>query len=286
MRVQSVSQGAGGHPNEDLVAVFEHGAVTDLLVIDGGSSVAERNYIDEEAGDVVWLTQGFAKALAASLAIGRTQEDSLAMALELLGRDFRQRCAGCEPPLHAWPIAALSWLRITHGETGHHLRLYALGDCKSLVGAAGRDVADLDPYVNPQEAVLQAEIGKLLGEGVTDADTRRARLLPLLRARREAQNMAPAPSILCVRPQGAFDARIREVELAPGASVLAMTDGFYRLVDSYGVYSDGRLLHAALDCGLPALLGELRTHEATLAANATFAVKRADDASAILWTAA
>jgi hypothetical protein len=37
-----------------------------------------------------------------------------------------------------------------------------------------------------------------------------------------------------------------------------MTDGFYRLVDTYGLYTDASLLQACADGGLEALLAELR----------------------------
>lgn len=283
MAVQGISAGAGKHGNEDLVMTVETGDVTDLLVIDGGTSVADRDYIDEENGDVVWFVQGVGAALKATVAAHRTQEESLALALDALRAEFRRRTAGLDMPTYAWPIAALTWIRIVPAEPGHRLQLYALGDCTTLAHAPETGVMDLDPFVNPQEAILKAEIAKLAGEGVTDPDARRLRLLPLLRARRESQNLDPSPITLCLHPQGRFAARTRELVLPPGASVLAMTDGFYRLVDTYGLYTDEQLVERCLDAGPSQLLAELRAHEQGLADS--LAVKRADDASAILWRA-
>jgi len=109
-------------------------------------------------------------------------------------------------------------------------------------------------------------------------------MLQMLRARRESQNLAPAPGVLCLDPNGPFQARLRSVELAHDASVLVMTDGFYRLVDLYGLYTDATLVEACITHGLKAQLDELRNYEATSARTAERAVKASDDASAAIWT--
>jgi hypothetical protein len=61
-----------------------------------------------------------------------------------------------------------------------------------------------------------------------------------------------------------------------------MTDGFYRLVDTYGLHTDASLLQACAGGGLEALLAELRQHE-DASGGAGLAVKQADDASAVAW---
>jgi hypothetical protein len=52
--------------------------------------------------------------------------------------------------------------------------------------------------------------------------------------------------------------------VAHGATLLAMTDGFYRLADPYGLYAPAQLVDACAGPGL--------------------AVKAADDAAAVMWT--
>ncbi|MEH6434251.1 hypothetical protein [Massilia sp. DD77] len=285
MRVQTVSSGAESDANEDVVVFHEAPGRLDLLVIDGGTSVAERHYIDPERGDVVWFAQGFADQLVRYADTGLAQHECAHRAAASLHEEFIRRAGGIEVPLHAWPIGAMTWARIEDGEQGRRLRLYSLGDCTTLLYTPEAGVADLDPFVNPQEAVLQAEIARLLAQGVTDAAQRRARLLPMLRARREAQNSWPSPSILCLKPAGPFAARTVEHELPPGSSLLVMTDGFYRLVEPYGLYTSEELALRCLDLGLDAVLDELRAYERVSFGGAALAVKRADDASAILWQA-
>jgi len=62
-----------------------------------------------------------------------------------------------------------------------------------------------------------------------------------------------------------------------------MTDGFYRLVDPYGLYDSAALARRCRSAGLAPLMDELRVFERARA-DAALAVKSADDASALLWT--
>jgi hypothetical protein len=283
MPLQQVSSGALDGHNEDLVAVIEHTGCTDIVIMDGASSVAERDYIDLEAGDVVWFVNTFAAALAevASKEIG--QQQSVLLALERVKSRFDERAGEATIPLYAYPLAALAWIRITDTGDGATLNLYCLGDCKVFLLGPGKDVADLDPWVNPQEAIVQAQIAQLAAQGLTDAADRRERLLPMLRARREAQHSADAPGGLCLLPRGPFAARRYTLRADPGAMLLAMTDGFSRIVDTYHLCSIDELAQRCLRGELPALLAGLRAFESGQSASASMTVKRADDASAVTW---
>jgi hypothetical protein len=285
MKIEHISAGANPNSqhNDDHIAVFTSAGVSDIVVIDGGSSVAERDYIDEVRGDVAWFVHAFADALQTMLTPGRDQPDCVRMAIAEVRAQFRQLATSRDAPVHAWPIAAMTWLRISHHDETAHATLYSLGDCKTLLYTTSGPCIDLDPFVNPQEAVLQDVIARLTADGIEDPASRREQMLPMLRARREAQNLAPAPGVLCLDPNGPFQARLRSVELVHDASVLVMTDGFYRLVDLYGLYTDAALVAACISRGLETQLEELRNFEATGARTAARAVKAADDASAALW---
>ncbi|WP_312485427.1 hypothetical protein [Massilia timonae] len=217
MKITYISAGATSHRNDDHVAVFEHAGATDILVIDGGTSVTERDYLDRVHGDVTWFVHAFTAALEQELAPGRSQQECVHAAIDAVRARFEEIIGQDAMPLHAWPIAAMTWMR-------------------------------------------------------------------MLRARREFQNTQPAPTVLCLRPNGAFQARVRSLDLKPGTSLLIMTDGFYRLVDPYGRYTDRALVGACLERGLLAMLDELRTHESVSGGTGVRAVKAADDASAAIWT--
>jgi Protein phosphatase 2C len=277
----SVSSGAGGNANEDHVAVLEQDGAADIVVLDGASPVARRNYIDGESGDVAWFVRRFGAAFGKALAGRGAQEQVVRAALDEVRAEFHARTAGSAVPVHAWPIAAMTWIRILPGRGACELLLYCLGDCKTLLLRPDGAVRDLDPYVNPQEAVVLDALAALARDGVADPAARRERLLPMLRRRREEQNTAPYPPALCLAPAGPFAARRHAVRAEPGSMLLAMTDGFYRLADPYALYTDAGLARACARGGLEPLLAELRAHER--AAGAGLALKPADDASAVAW---
>ena len=283
--LEYLAAGATAERNDDHVAVFNHAGVTDILVIDGGTSVAERDYVDPVQGDVAWFVHAFTHAIGRELAPGRRQQDCVHAAMQMVAEEYENATKERAAPLYAWPIAALTWLRIEERNGVAWAGLYSLGDCKSLLYTPAGGCVDLDPFVNPQDAVLQSEIARLRAAGITDAEERRAHMLPMLRARREFQNTVPEPTILCLRPNGAFKPRLLDVEVNAGARLLVMTDGFYRLVDPYGLYTNAGLVKACLERGLVAMLGELRSFEENTNGTGKRAVKAADDASAVIWRA-
>lgn len=283
MHIDIVSSGAQGQHNEDWAGSYGTPDRTDLVILDGGTSVADRDYIDQVDGDVVWFVKRIAAALGGGIDAGFDQESAVHRAVELSHQEFRARTHGQEVPLHAWPIAALGWVRAERHEAGHSLHGYCLGDCKLLLRTPDGAVSDLDPFVNPQEAILRAEIAKLQTDGLQDPVARRERLLPLLRTRRAFQNTVADTNVLCLHPNGRFGARIFSVEAPSGSAVLLATDGLFRLVDVYGLHTEASLFALCLEHGLDAALDQLRRHEADTRAMASGSVKAADDASGILW---
>jgi hypothetical protein len=277
-----VSSGAAGHANEDHAAVFEQDGLADIVMLDGGSSVAQQDYIDRDGGDVAWFVRRFSAAFGASLAQRVPQEQAVRSAVDTVRAEFEDRTAGLAVPVYAWPIAAMTWVRIMPAGAASELIVFCLGDCKALLLRPDGSVQDLDPWTNPQEAVVQDAIAALVREGIGDAALRRERLLPMLRRRREEQNTAMQPQSLCLAPAGPFAARRYTVRAERGATLLVMTDGFYRLVDPYGLHTDPSLLRACARGGLEYLMAELRQHEQA-SGGAGMAVKQADDASAVVW---
>ncbi|MFZ6760217.1 hypothetical protein ACO0K9_23700 [Undibacterium sp. Ji50W] len=275
MLIDSLSTAASTNKNEDLVSSFTHQDGTlELLVFDGASSVSDRHYLDTGAGDPAWFVQQCAVALKQVATPALSQADSMQLALQALLEQYNALLEAAAMPCYAWPIAALTWLRI-HAN-GEEVSIYALGDCKSFLLEANASFIDLDPYDNPQEVILKSAIDALRHEGL-DEQARWARLLPMLRERRVSQNMNPQPSILCLYPHGRFAAREHHIKLKQSDRVLIMTDGFYRLVDSYHLYDTAGLMQACVTRGLPAMMQKLREHEAGKSGGMT--VKKADDAT-------
>lgn len=285
MTTEHLSSAPGDGTNEDLVRVFEAPGCTDILVLDGATSLADAHYVDPARGDVAWFVASFADALATAIGPGVAQAQAVERAIGAVGQAYRRAAGGQAVPAYAQPLAAMTWIRIQPGPDHLAVSLYCLGDCKAFAVHADGAVAELDPYANPYEDVLQDALAALAREGVHDAGERRARLLPMLRARRASQHAAAAPEALCLAPQGPFRAREHALRLPHDTAVLAMTDGFYRLADPYGLMSFEDLGRRCRREGVAALMRELRQFEAARLAEGALAVKRADDASAVIWTA-
>jgi hypothetical protein len=285
MRYSLVSSAGNGRVNEDLVAVHEGTGCTDIIVMDGATPLTAQRWIGAGASDPAWFVRQFAADLGAVLHRAGTQDALLRQALSATRAAYRTVVSGPPAPPHAWPVATLSWVRLRHGRAGapDTLELYCLGDSKLLLVDAEGRARDLDPFDNPAEREVLAAVAALVAEGVDDAGARWERLLPMLQERRHAQNTAAHPQVLCLEPRGAFAARTATLAAPRDGLLLAMTDGFYRLVDTYRLYDDAALGAACLGRGLDALVDELRGFEAGAAAAAGITAKRADDASAVAW---
>jgi hypothetical protein len=283
MKIKKISVGANGGHNEDLIAVYKSGGFTDIVIMDGGTSVAERDFIDGDIGDVVWFARNFSSSLEKTISRGRSQGESVSLAIKEVHALFREKTSGVPVPLYAYPIAAVTWVRIIQTEDSVTLKIYCLGDCKTFLLLADKSVVDLDPYINPQESILREEIIRLSEEGVIDGAARKERLMPMLRARREFLNTSDSPSVLCLAPNGPFNAREYTVQIEPGSMLLAMTDGFYRVVDTYQLHAIEELASLCRRGDLESIVKELRDFETACLGSASLSVKRSDDASAVTW---
>lgn len=282
MSVAVVSEGSNRRSNEDWAGTIVTERHIDLIIIDGATSVSDKNYIDPDKGDVVWFVNSFTSELSAAIKSDMGQDEAVHVAIGRLWEQFSRRINGIDVPVYAWPIAAMTWIRLTEAGEGWDLELYCLGDCKALMRNPDGSVCDLDPFVNPQEAIVRLATAKLSVDRIVDPAIRRAHLLPMLRARREEQNCMANTNALCLRPNGRLNPRKYQRMVSAGTAVLAMTDGFYRLVDVYGLHTPETLAALCVTASPQAALAQLRSFEATTT-NAGLSVKQADDASAIVW---
>jgi hypothetical protein len=286
---EAVTDGGGASLNEDLVRVFGPDGADgplDILVIDGDTSLVAPG---EDGGnlDVVWFVARFADEFGRVRSGNADRAALLAQAAHAASQAYAARTAGRELPPYAWPVASLAWLRIEQrsGGDGWRTHVTSLGDCKVLLRAPDGAVRDLDPIDNAQEASLYDEVAQLRAGGVLDPKARFERMLPLLRARRTAQNIDPAPVVLSARPQGPYATRQGSFAVAPGAMLLVTSDGFWRPVEPYGECTAHEFARRCAVDGLDAVLARLRAWEAGAGGAGSLAVKRADDASAVAWHA-
>jgi len=281
--ISRVSAGASPGRNDDCVSYYIHNNDTvDLWIIDGASAVTTRSYIDHKRGDPAWFVLRVNNYFNRNTCLMKTPGEVVCLAADAVRKRVEKHIGFRTMPLYARPIAALTWVRISRRKTSWHLELYALGDCKSLL-QCGTEVHNLDPYINSFEERLQRKVRESR-ERVTGDEHKQGQLIAsMLRRRRESQNIARHPSVLCLDRQGAFAARQRHyIAACKPLRVLLMTDGFYRLVDKYHKYSNRQLLDVCVVQGLKGALRELRTCEAESTSARSTLLKKADDASAVL----
>ena len=92
MTTHHLSSAPGSGTNEDLIRVFEAEGLTDLLVLDGATSVADANYVDQQRGDVAWFTHAFADALAQAIGPGVSQAQAVRRAVGTVRQAYHQAC--------------------------------------------------------------------------------------------------------------------------------------------------------------------------------------------------
>ena len=67
--IKQITSAANKH-NEDLVRIYRSAHFTDIVIMDGASSVGTRNFIDNVIGDVAWFVRTFRRKPAGSMEEG------------------------------------------------------------------------------------------------------------------------------------------------------------------------------------------------------------------------
>jgi hypothetical protein len=131
---------------------------------------------------------------------------------------------------------------------------------------------------------LRIKTGPLRLKSMTQAGIIR-KFRPLIRKSRQARNRPGGYGILEANP-ACLDF-VQYIAMENPRSILLCTDGFYRLVETYGAYTDEGLMEGACKVGVESLLQKLRAIEADDAGCRRYPrIKPRDDATAICLTAA
>jgi len=172
------------------------------------------------------------------------------------------------------PSGSLAMLRVKDGVA----EMSSLGDCRILHGD-GRSFGTSG--VTALDERLVAEVVALKQQGVSHGDIWQ-QLLPMTRRHRALMNRPEGYWTTDLSGAGLDHIEIEQVPARGGDHFLLMSDGFYRLVDTYQRYTYATLMTAA-QRGLRALLRELRDIEAADSECRTYPrLKLRDDATAVL----
>jgi hypothetical protein len=225
------------------------------VLLDGAATRAEER-VSRAANDTVWLVRRFADEFARSAA-GDVPE-RVERARALLSREYAALCIAASLTPSESPFACLAIVE----HAAERLELFNMGDQTTLVRLCDGSVQRFgESAVRELDRRALAQLGRERDAGVEPHAERLARIGPLLLSHRAQRNRLPGYDVLDVSSGGAERFERRSLEAAVARDVLMMTDGFYRLVDTFGCYTDATLFAALERLGLAALLAQLREIE-------------------------
>lgn len=285
--IDALSRPGGKGANEDLFGVWGDTRQGTAWVLDGATGLGGRDLVPGAASDAAWYV---AELDAALRALSPETLPVPALFHQCLNR-VADRYAGLVAPPEAGgasalpryvlPSAAGAWVR---WDGDGHLDYAGLGDCRALwkpVGEATRTLGGEELVLS--DSFINAAVRRLQAEGEADPAVRFQRLMAGLRHIRSHMNLPGGYWVLGIHPQAA-DHLVREsLLLGQGGTLILLSDGFYRLVDTYHAYSADGLVNAARARGLTALYQELCRIEAEDADCSRHPrLKPSDDATALI----
>jgi hypothetical protein len=276
LNVVEIISAAAGAVNDDRAG----SAGACVWVIDGATDCAPERYLPGES-DAAWLAAKFhSQLLARAKEAEGTLPDLLAEITASVHEDFHREHIRKLADRGHQPSAAALIGRLRDGV----LEAAGLGDCQLFAAQPGccASLYGVDRSRLGDRAAIK-RIQKAMKEHGLDWHSAHAKVKPGGRIARRMMNKPGGYGVLSI-DMAPLDLIHREaIPLESGARLLLATDGFTRLYEVFGLYSEETLLEAAFEKGLAALIAELRALEAKdESCERAARVKARDDASAIL----
>jgi serine/threonine protein phosphatase PrpC len=260
--------------NDDSFAYREGAAI----VLDGATGLGDS--LMPGLSDAAWLSRFGANRIMSYLGDGATPQEAVTAALFDAQTSFEQLRR--REPADRYEIPFASMMLAVADESAIDFLWY--GDCAAIVQHADGRVAIVGEAI--EKRANEARQAKKLAEskGVPVASTSsRAEFLPALRKGRNRVNTPEGTYLFGPEVIAADHTDSQRLDIAPGAHVLLVSDGFLALVSDYGRYDLGGLVEAAKTTGLPTLMQELRDIEDKDPDGGQFPrFKKSDDATAVL----
>lgn len=227
------------------------------VLLDGATPKASFA-VSPRANDTVWLVRRFIELWPTLAARAGGVAERAELARLALRDELEGLCAKAGATPDEGPFACLA---IAH-DTGAHVELLNMGDLTLLLRGSGGPVRRLgESAVRELDRRAIAGIERALAAGVVPHAKRLLGIAPELRENRSLRNVLPGyevlePSVRCLDRFQRWTFGRSDVH-----DLLLMSDGFYRLVDTFGAYDDVSLFDAVERRGLASLLAELRAIE-------------------------
>jgi serine/threonine protein phosphatase PrpC len=281
--IDAVNVPSGSGTGDDRYG-FDEGAGT-AWVVDGATDVGTARLFPEylaepDAPILGWESDAawYADRLSERFTRPPEPQDSARTYLERVITDIatRAQAEAVRPienePRHNLPSAGGIWLRRIEDT----LEFAALGDCIAIVRTGGQNqfVGQLD-LIKAEHALNRKQLAEPAGKAGGYASARETR---------NRMNTEGAHWVFSLHPEAASRADVTQIRMRGETQILLMSDGFFRLVEPYGLYDIDTLMTRAIeDDALPALTAQLRAAEKNPEDDARIGrLKTSDDACAVL----
>jgi len=261
--------------NEDLIGQGH----CSLWVLDGATGLAREPLLPGRS-----IARWFVEAVDKHLIETEDPEDIpnwIQCALCRVRDDFSSLVPKPPADHYEFPSAGLALLTVRDSEVSFSV----LGDCRILVQRLDGRIDTLlgSPRIEALDEEVVSSMVEVQRTGVLDYREVRRRVLPLLRRNRALMNRPDGYWVLGLEPEAARHLTTQSLPKQEVNRALLVSDGFYRLVDTFQRFSDRELVEAAASLGLKELFSNLRCLEARDPNCLHYPrLKPSDDASAIL----
>ncbi len=280
MKLIGAISAGGGAVNEDgLGFIGSNNQVTAAWIFDGVTGINNRNYLPG-GSDAAWLVARANQHLQVLAAGALSLKDILLQLVQRLVTEWNEIAPTLNLPTDYDPPAACLTLVKNNGGRWQALRL---GDsCLFAMFADELKIRLVESPNNNFDAWLSQTAKKRRAEGITDIMALLAEFRPQLIAARKMRNTPGGYGILEADMATLQHAEFSE--LGSPDAIIICTDGFYRAVDHYRLFSDQQLLSKCLcDHGVEDVLREIRDVERADPDCIEFErFKPADDATALV----
>ncbi len=277
--ISAISAGSGAVNEDGLGFVGTGDQISTAWIFDGVTGINSRNYLPG-GSDAAWLVARANQHLHVLASTTLSLKDILLQLVQRLVTEWNEIAPTLNLPIDYDPPAACLTLVKNYRGRWRALRL---GDsCLFAMFADELKIRLVESSNNNFDAWLSQAAKKRRAEGITDIKALLAEFRPQLIAARKTRNTPGGYGILEVGMATLQHAEFSE--LGSSDAIMICTDGFYRAVDHYRLFSDQQLLSKCLcDHGVEDVLREIRDTEHADPDCIEFErFKPADDATALV----
>ncbi len=252
-RLEGVVSRPSGKVNDDAVDVLDHIA----WVLDGATGISSDRLLPGSS-DAAWFCGTIRQELLETAGSASSNRVALESALSSAAISFdsskyRKEKHRAELPAASCAIAAIRERAI---------EISVIGDCTVLLGNGDGTIAKVtDQRVRRYDAAVVDRIVQIMNAENVPYPEALERAKPKIRRNRLIRNRDATYWVLEPDVESLQGLMTSNHELSGIRHILMMTDGFYRLVDTYEFYTDEGLLEAVLTRGCDELYRELRQIE-------------------------